>query len=283
MLAFHMVRFEDLAALPDDRMDVALGAALIAKDVYPGLRVERFLADLHELAAPLIRLGLVDMPPEEQVAHLGRRLFDELGFRGNEADYYDPRNSLLPDVLVRRLGIPISLCVVYCEVARQAGVRASGVSFPGHFLVRVERPAREGGPLIVDAFFGGRVLRWTDLDKLLKRSLGPSASLTRNHLVAASPRAILVRMLTNLKVTYLTRGDFARAHLALDRITTLAPGSAEALRERALLAARLGADEAARADLRSSLELEPDAETSKMARERLAELDARVKDRRHLN
>src|SRR5579862_7838642 len=135
--------FEELAALPDPAIDVALGAAMIAKDVYGGLDVERVLAQVCALASPLRGDELAMASAERQAARLSSHLYGTLGFRGNEKDYYDPRNSLLSDVLDRRMGIPITLAIVYCEVARRLGVPAHGVGFPGHFLVRVEREPGE--------------------------------------------------------------------------------------------------------------------------------------------
>jgi len=203
-------------------------------------------------------------------------LYGRLGFRGNEQDYYDPRNSLLPDVLDRKLGIPITLALVYCEVARCAGVRARGVSFPGHFLVRVDPPAREDAPVVVDPFFGGRRLDEAGVQKLLERAAPSQKLIVAEHLAPAGARTILVRMLINVKWIHATRGDFARALLALDRIISLTPDSVPALRERGLLAARLGAVEAARADLSRLLELVPQAPDAGSIRQRLEELRAKA-------
>jgi regulator of sirC expression with transglutaminase-like and TPR domain len=267
-------RFEELAALPDPAIDVALGAALIARDVYGGLDVGRVLAQVSALAAPLAAEGLARAPVERQVARLSGYLYGTLGFRGNEKEYYDPRNSLISDVLDRRTGIPITLAIVYCEVARRVGVPASGVGFPGHFLVRVERASPGGEPVFIDPFYGGRALDEPALSRMVARALGQETTLKPEHLVAASPRAILVRVLTNLKAIYLQRGDHARAHLALDRIVTLAPDSAGALKERGLVAAKLGAAEAAREDLRRVLELDPSASDATMIRAQLAKVTA---------
>jgi regulator of sirC expression with transglutaminase-like and TPR domain len=275
-----------VAAQSDDEIDVALGAALIARDVYSSLDVAGQLARLDELAAPLARSPLSSAPAETQAAALAQHVYEDCGFRGNEADYYDPKNSLLPDVLDRKLGIPITLAVVYCEVARRVGVPARGVGFPGHFLVRIERPSLGdcpgpmGAALIVDPFFGGRVLDETSVLRLLRRALGPKEALQPEHLAAAPARAILVRILTNLKAIHLTRGDHARAHLALDRILSLTPDATSSLRERGLLAARLGAVEAARADLTRVLELEPEAPDAAAIQAHVAGLAA---ERRSLN
>jgi regulator of sirC expression with transglutaminase-like and TPR domain len=267
--------FEQLAALPDECLDVAVGAALIARDAYARLEAPRVVERFDALAAPLVARGLGRLPPVEQAAALSEHLYGQIGFRGNDQDYYDPKNSLLPDVLERKLGIPITLALVYCEVGRRVGIRARGVSFPGHFLVRVDDAASSSGPVMVDPFFGGRRLDKPALQKLLERA-SPNQTLSDEHLAAASPRMMLVRMLINLKWIYATRGDFARALLALDRIISLTPDSVPALRERGLLAARLGAVEAARADLSRLLELVPQAPDAGTIRQQLEELRSRA-------
>jgi regulator of sirC expression with transglutaminase-like and TPR domain len=268
--------FEQLAVLPDDRIDVAHGAALMARDAYAGLDVDRLIARFDELAAPLAADGgLTTLAPAAQADALSAYLYAQVGFRGNEQDYYDPRNSLLPDVLERKLGIPITLALVYCEVARRVGVRARGVSFPGHFLVRVDSAGRDDAPVAVDPFFGGRRLDDSALQRLLERASPQARYSAAEHLAPASPRTMLVRMLINLKWIHATRGDFARALLALDRIICLTPDSVPALRERGMLAARLGAVEAARADLSRLLELVPQAPDAASIRQRLEELRAK--------
>ncbi len=264
--------FEQLAALPDECIDVATGAALIARDAYGPFDVERLLARLDELAAPLAGRDLASLSPEAQADAVSAHLYETHGYRGNEADYYDPRNSLLPDVLDRKLGIPITLALVFCEVAQRVGVRARGVSFPGHFLVRVDAREREDAPVAVDPFFGGRRLDEAGLKKLLERAAPSQTLAVEDQLAPATPRTMLVRMLINLKWIYATRGDFARALLALDRIISLMPDSVPALRERGMLAAKLGIHEAARADLSRLLELVPQAADAGSIRQRLEEL-----------
>jgi regulator of sirC expression with transglutaminase-like and TPR domain len=266
--------FEQLAALPDECIDAAVGAALIARDAYGSLDVDRLLERLDDLAAPLAGRDLASLPAEAQADAVSGYLYETLGYRGNEADYYDPKNSLLPDVLDRKLGIPITLALVYCEVARRVGVRARGVSFPGHFLVRVDAREREDAPVAVDPFFGGRRLDEPGLKKLLERAAPSQTLVIEEHLTPATARTMLVRMLINLKWIHATRGDFARALLALDRIISLTPDSVPALRERGMLAARLGANEAARADLSRLLELVPQADAQGI-RQRLEELRAK--------
>jgi regulator of sirC expression with transglutaminase-like and TPR domain len=266
--------FEELARKPDDAIDVVLGAALVARDVNEDVDVARLVACFEDFAAPLRDENLAGQSAIDQVRAVSDR-FKSLGFRGNVEDYYDPRNSLLPDVLERRLGIPITLTLVWCEIARRNGVNAHGVGFPGHFLARVDGAdagPRSDMPVIVDPFGGGRIVATDDARELLRRALGHGAELDPSLFAPASSRMILVRLLTNLKAIWASRGDHARAFVAIDRIVTLVPDSARMLRERAAIALRLGIDELARADFTRVLSLEPEAPDAPLIKKRLAEL-----------
>lgn len=270
--------WEQLARLPDEAIDVAVGAALVAKDQYDALDVREVLGELDRLSAPLASAGLERLGPRGQVEAVSDR-FRELGFRGNVDDYYDPKNSFLPDVLERRLGIPITLTVVWCELAKRAGVCARGVGFPGHFLARVDdrRATSTSAPIIVDPFEGGRVVDDPAARELLRRALGEGPELHPSLFAPSSARALLVRMLGNLKAIWASRGDHARAFVAVDRIVTLVPDSARDLRERAAIALRLGATDLARGDLARVLALEPQAPDVPSIKERLAHLAARAR------
>jgi regulator of sirC expression with transglutaminase-like and TPR domain len=262
--------FEELARLPDDELDVALGAALVARDAYDELDVPALLAELSDLGATLGSDGSV----AERVAAVSER-FTGLGFHGNTEDYYDPKNSLLPDVLARKTGIPITLSIVWCAIAKRGGLVARGIAFPGHFLVRVDsQPSGEDAerPVVVDPFQGGRVVDDLAATALLRRALGDGAELHPSLFTPASSRATLVRLLTNLEATYAKRGEHARAFIAVDRIVTLVPDSVRMLRERAALALRIGATEVARADLARVLELDPQAPDVPQIEARLAKL-----------
>lgn len=269
--------FEELAAPAGDDIDVAVGAALIARDVYGSLDVAKLLARFDDLAAKLEPLA--GMPPAEQAQRLARHIYDTLGFQGNEADYYDPRNSLLPDVLERRTGIPISLALVYAEIARRRGAIPQGISFPGHFLVRLDGSS----PVYVDPFFRGRLLESPDLQQLLGKVAGQAGQAKaatalelQKHLEPATGRAILQRWLMNLRGIYLQRGDNARAMLVLDRLVTLSPGLAWPLRERGLLAARLGSLQTAVSDLERALELcKDDKKSAEQIKDDLAKIAPR--------
>jgi regulator of sirC expression with transglutaminase-like and TPR domain len=162
--------------------------------------------------------------PHEAGQALAGMLFGELGFRGNTDDYYDPRNSFLAEVLTRKVGIPISLSVLYLEVARRLGIPAAGVAFPGHFLVRVD-DARE--TLILDPFGGGAALDRSALEALLARASGPDARLDEVSLAPASKRAILIRMLNNLAGIYGRAGDSFQSLEVLERIAVLDPSDTQ--------------------------------------------------------
>jgi regulator of sirC expression with transglutaminase-like and TPR domain len=246
-----------------------IGAALIARDAHPDLDVASVGRALDALALPLEPLRLHQRVPEEAVRAIVHHVYDLTGFAGNTADYGDPRNSYIDDVLTRKRGIPITLAIVLLGVARRLGVAARGVSFPGHFLVRFERSG--AGPIMIDPFRNGRALGVDELTELLRRSV-PRARLQLRHLEPASTRAILTRVLVNLKNAHTARGDLASALVASTRITTLVPREPWALRDRGILQAQLGAPAAARADLARYLELSPEADDAPRIREVLSRL-----------
>jgi regulator of sirC expression with transglutaminase-like and TPR domain len=277
--------FDQLARMPDAEIDVELGAALIARDACVGVDVREVLDELSSLGAPLANAGVDERPMHERVASVSER-FTSLGFHGNRDDYYDPKNSLLPDVLSKRTGIPITLSIVWAAIARRAGLVAQGVAFPGHYLVRVEAVAQRAPqeptpPIVVDPFAAGRIVDDDAATVLLRRALGNGAELHRSLFAPASARVTLVRLLTNLESTWAKRGEHARAFLAVDRIVTLIPDSARMLRERAALALRIGATEIARSDLARVLELEPHAPDAAHIEARLAKVASAPKTTLH--
>jgi regulator of sirC expression with transglutaminase-like and TPR domain len=240
----------------------------IAADACVDLEVEASLVRLDALG----RRAAERVTPEQDVdaaaSAVARLLFDEEGFRGNADDYYDPRNSFLNDVLERRLGIPISLSVVYLAVAGHAGLEARGVGLPGHFIVRAERGGRRR---LVDPFHGGRLLDPEDCAALVAR-LRPGVPFDPRWLEPVTTREILVRMLTNLKAIYAGRGDWPRARDAVERILLLAPDSLGEIRDRGTLHAKLGQAAAAARDWETYLRRAPDAPDAADVRERLRAL-----------
>jgi regulator of sirC expression with transglutaminase-like and TPR domain len=265
-------RLLDLMGRPDDDIDLAEAALLVAAEEDPELDIPGYLAQLDALAETLRRRLAPDLPVPQQIEALNRYLFEELGFRPNPADYYDPRNSFLNDVLDRRLGIPLTLSIVYIEIGRRLGLPLSGVSFPGHFLVRC---AVSGGMVIIDPYSSGISLSIEDLRdrlKLLKGDDVPSEEQVAAMLGAAAKSDVLVRMLRNLKAIYANRGDLERALSCSQRILLIAPDNADELRERAALYLQLECFQAAIADFERYLERSPDAADAQEVREQLVEL-----------
>lgn len=250
--------------------DLARAALAIAREEYPELDEERYLRKLDELAAQT-RAGLPSgASVERRVGRLSSFLFHELGFAGNRADYHDPRNSFLNEVLDRRTGIPITLSLVYLEVGRRCGLDVHGVGFPGHFLCKVMLQGE--GELVVDPFHRGQLLGIDELRRRYRAAVGEAVPFDPRVLRPARPREILVRMLQNLKTVYQRRGDAPRALSAVDRMLLLAPDNLRGLRDRAELCEELGGAAAAAAALERVLELEPSAVDTGELRARVRKL-----------
>lgn len=262
-------RFGDLAAQEDDRIDLLLGAFLIAQEEYPEIDLTEQLERVEAIAR---RCG-EHLAGAEDFFHavwvINRVLFDEMGLRGNVEAYDDPENSFLNRVLDRRVGIPITLSVLYREVARRCGFHVEGIGLPGHFVVRV---TDDWGNTFVDPFHGGRVVTRDDLEKLLTERFGPRARLLDEHLAPVPARRILTRMLSNLKRIYVRRQDYGRAVLASERIVLLQPDAATERRDRGLLYRRTGRRTDAITDLRSYLIDRPGAIDAPRIRRVLQEL-----------
>lgn len=268
------IRFAELVARPDAQIELAKGALLAATALeYPGLDATRYEARLDALGTELCaRLGR-SAGAAELVATLNHLLFAEEGFQGNEAAYQDPRNSYLNEVLDRRLGIPITLSLVYLEVARRAGHPLEGVGLPGHFLVRA--PAPDGG-LLVDPFHGGLVLAEEDCQRRLDGVYGGRLQLEPPMLAATGNRALLARLLRNLKLAHMRARDWQRGLRVIDLLFLLDPFSGEDLRDRGLLYAAMDCYGLAARDLEAYLERRPQAPEAPPLRAKLSELHRRA-------
>lgn len=196
----------------------------------------------------------VEGPLHARVEAINRCLYETLGFRGNREEYGDVRNSCLNQVIERRTGIPVTMAIVYMEVARRAGLRAEGINFPGHFLVRIRDSAGQGPGLIVDAFDNGAILTEQDCSALLARDESP-VPFRPELLVRASRRQVFVRMLVNLKRLYVQNRSFPQAHTVTDALLTLTPSSLPELRDRGLISYHLHDYSAALRDLEEYLRL----------------------------
>jgi regulator of sirC expression with transglutaminase-like and TPR domain len=273
-------RFSALLATEDEHIDLARACLQVAEDAYPGLDVDGYLGEIERFAKRLGARLASDASVEDRVIELNDFLFADLGFHGNADDYYDPRNSYLNEVIDRRRGIPITLSVLYLEIGRRIGLRLEGVSFPGHFLVRV--PMR-GGTLVLDPFSGGAPQSEADLRERLKRVIPGGATggvavadlpLTQ-FLEPAGNRQILARLLRNLKGVYREKDKPERLLEVLNRMIIVSPDAAGERRDRGYVYHRLECWRPALQDLADYLEREPAAPDMDEVRARVVELSQR--------
>jgi regulator of sirC expression with transglutaminase-like and TPR domain len=249
-------RFAEAVRLPEERIDLAGAALLIAAEEYTQLAIEPYLRRLDELAERVRDRLSDENAPLVLLQEVSRVLFEDEGFRGNRLEYYDPRNSFLNDVIDRRLGIPITLSIIYLEVGWRLGLPLHGVNFPGHFLVRY---AGEAMQLLIDPFQQGMVRFEDEAQDLLDHVYGGSVRMQPHFLRVADRCDILVRLLANLKGNYLNKRDDVRALSVIERILIVRPDSADDERDRGVVLMRMArATEAADA-LHRYLELTPDA------------------------
>jgi regulator of sirC expression with transglutaminase-like and TPR domain len=267
----------------DASLSLVEAAIAIAQDEFPALDTQSVLAEIDTLAAKLKRRLPADAVPVQRLRWLNRFFFQELGFAGNVNNYYDPHNSYLHSVLETRRGIPITLAILYIELATQIGLTARGVSFPGHFLVKLKMPQ---GEVVIDPFTGQSLSR-EELNELLapyKRDRGLQGDFDVPlglFLQAATAREILARMLRNLKEIHRSGADGRRLLAVLQRLVVLLPQTWEERRDRGIAYAELGDDLAAAHDLRLYLENVPDAQDASSIAERLARLGRTGSPRLH--
>lgn len=253
---------------PEERLDIVRAALLVASEEYPGLDIEGYEARVARLGDGFASRS-AGATAEDAVMLLGEYLFGEHGFRGNSEDYYDPRNTFLNDVLDRRVGIPISLAAIYIDVARRAGFEASGVSFPAHFLVRIDG---DDGPFFVDPFNSGIRLGRRDCQDRLDKAFSGRVKLTKDMLAPCTKRAMLVRMLRNLRNIYLKKDDHERALRTVDMILLADPKSRSDKRDRGLILGAMGCYALAADTLEEYLALAPGVPEAPTVGEKIVEL-----------
>jgi len=261
-----------LASLGDDELPLLDTALLIARDEYPDLDHREYSAELDSYVDALRPQLDRDIDLPARLTAINRYLFEDLGFAGNHNQYDDPRNSYLNQVLDRKLGIPISLAVIQIELTRRLGLPLDGISFPGHFLVRL--PV-DDGILVMDPFNKGRPVSAEELKERASPHLGgqpPDDHQLLEILAPATHRMILARMLRNLKGLYLEASDWERVARSADRLLKLSPDTAEALRDRGLAYRELGHVRGAREDLSRYLQLQPNAEDEEAVHSVLVEV-----------
>jgi regulator of sirC expression with transglutaminase-like and TPR domain len=246
----------------------------VAQDEYPELDVQRVLGEVDQLLARLKRRLASDAPALQRLRALNQFFFRDLSFGGNLNDYYDPDNSYLHAVLRTRRGIPITLAVIWLELAAGLGLQARGVAFPGHFMVKVTLPK---GQVIIDPFTGQSLSR-EELSQRLEPYRQRSGLVDDFevpmglYLQSASPREIIARMLRNLKEIYISQEDHARLIAVLDRLLVLQPDSWSDRRDRGLAWAEQGDAQRALPDLQAYLDHAEDALDLDVVSQRVAQL-----------
>ena len=277
MMGVPLESFTELLARDDVRIDLAHACLMIAQDAYPKLDVERYLGEIERMAMRLRGQMPQSAQPEERVAALNEFLFDELGYSGNTEAYYDPRNSYLNEVMDRKTGIPITLSVLYMAVGRRVGLPLEGVSFPGHFLVRLRL---RNGVLVLDPFAAGAPQSASELRERLQRVIPPGALEKvaagelplEQFLEPATNRQIIARVLRNLKGIYRDSDKPQEQLDVLNRMVLVAPEASAELRDRGIVYHRLECYRAALKDLSDYVEREPNAPDFEDVRVRMMEL-----------
>jgi regulator of sirC expression with transglutaminase-like and TPR domain len=247
-----VAEFARYVARPAEEIRLDEAALLLARTEYPALDLPAQLARLDALAARAECDR--DRPPHANIASLNRLLFDEENFTGNEAEYDDPRNSYLNDVLDRKTGIPITLSLIYQEVSRRCGLPVVGVGFPGHFLVKY---LTVSGEILLDPYHRGAVVSLQDCKEKLKAQFGEEAELRPSHLLESSTKQILGRMLNNLKGSYFRRKDYAKVLTMIELALAIDPASRQEIHDRAMIYFLTRRYALAMTDLRAYLALSP--------------------------
>ena len=248
---------------PDEEIDLAKAALAFARTEYPDLDIEEYLNALDTMAEEVRERLIEERYPLKVIKTINSYLFDDLGFEGNTRNYYDPRNSFLNDVIDRRTGIPITLSIIYLEIAKRIDFPMVGIGMPGHFIIR---PNFENAGIFVDAFNQGEILFEQDCEERLQQVYQQPVKLEPRFLAPVSNREILVRMLTNLKMIYLHQREFNKALVTIDGILILVPDNPNELRDRGLLYYELNEWSKAVPDLESYLTVFPNAEDALMIR-----------------
>ena len=241
--------FHRLAHLPEAEIDLGRAALLIAAVEYPALDVDQQMSLLDSLAAAASRRIGDNPDPLTAVNRLSEYLFDEVGFHGNQEEYYDPRNSFLNDVLARRTGIPIALSLVCIEVGRRLDIPLLAIGMPGHLLLR----HRDVEDWYIDPFFGGILLSPGETEQRLQDIAQGTVPWDPQYLTPIGNREFIARMLRNLKAIYLNQRDYTRALRLLDRLVIIQPEAKQEIRDRGVVHYRLRHLQEALDDLQSYL------------------------------
>ncbi len=258
---------------PEAKIDLGKAAFYIAQEEYPQLDVEEYLNALDTMAED-IKERLPEPPyPLKIIQTVNQYLYDDLGFQGNTENYYDPGNSYLNQVIEKRTGIPITLSLVYLEIAKRLDFPMVGIGMPGHFLIR---PEFEDTGIFVDAFHQGEVLFAQDCEARLAEIYQRPVQMRSEFLEAVTARQFLARMLTNLKQIYLQRREFSKSLATVERIILLYPDNIMVKRDRAFLNYQLGNPKSAIADLQAYLKELPYAQDADIIRKLILEITTQL-------
>lgn len=249
-----LARFRDAVSGPAEDVPLARAALIIAQSEYPQLDLDAYERRLQDMADTLAhQLG---REPAGQTPHLvvravNRYLYRELGFRGNSESYDDPKNLYLSEVLSERLGIPVTLAIMYAEVCQRVGLDVRPVGLPGHVICRYTPAgmAEDDDAILIDVFNFGRLLTSRDCQVLLRNIFGARVPFKEHYLASLSPRQVIQRLLHNLKAGYLQHGDEDRAARVIDLLITMFPWDLDEIRDRGMLRERLGEVDSALSDL----------------------------------
>jgi len=259
-------KFSQLGSLPDDRIDLVRGALLIAKTAYPDLDESQYLARFDRMAAEIMKDTAADSPPADMIPAINRYLFDEEKFQGNRENYYDPENSFLNRVLDRKLGIPITLSMVYIEVAKRLGLDMRGIGLPGHFLTALYHAS---GRIFIDPFYRGEMRTVDECLAIVRTHAGEAGALDPGWLEPVARKEFLARMLRNLKNIYARTDNDVMLFRMVHWVLTLQPNAAVELRERALLYEAMGDPLRAVKDWQRYISRIQDPDSKKQVRERI--------------
>jgi regulator of sirC expression with transglutaminase-like and TPR domain len=243
--------------IEDERIDLLRAALTFARIEDPQLDIEHYVRRVDALAKRVAAKVQDPDDPVQMIAAMNEVLFQEEVFRGNSVDYYSPRNSFLQHVLDRQLGIPISLALVYMEVARRISFSLYGVGMPGHFLVK--HYDVDGHAILIDAFERGSIVTEEDCRQKLDSIYSGQVALQPEFLLAVTRRQMLTRMLNNLRSVYLSQRDFRRAVQVVDLVLVIYPRSPEDVKQRAVLRYNLNDYRGALSDFEEYVKMSPDA------------------------
>lgn len=265
------VAFFKMLNQPDNDISLAKAALMVAKLEYPDLIIDEYLLKIQNIAEEINNRLPATANAAEILKQLNHVLFIEKGYEGNTNSYYDPRNSFLNDVIERKLGIPISLSILYIELGHALGLPLSGIAFPGHFLVKLEI---SDGAIVLDPYFGGISLNEEDIEERLREYYGAKLNKSRAHGVLSSStnKEIVLRVMRNLRNLYMQDENWVKALPLADIMVEMDNDKPDALKARAAIYDQQECHIPALADYSAYLKLSPDTPGNQFIRARVIDL-----------